>query len=493
MTVRIDALATTGTPAVDHSIPAMKDGVTVRLTVAQIIALANLGAKADATLANTTGPRGKTTPDLGTGNLNTFVENGFAFYSPSAPNSPSSADYLLVQYAGDANYGIQRAFLYRADSATDAKAFKRSFDSGAWGAWFRVRENEGELDARYLLRTENAVRNRVLNPAMQISQERGITQVSSAPSGTYLVDGVALIHLTSAGVFTVGQTVNATPSGSPYRASVAVTTADASIAAGEYAFFQIPLEGYEVADLALGSAAARSFTVRLGFKPAVAGTYGISFRNASLNRSYVTSITVAPGEVGTDILRTVTVPGDTAGTWDKVNGIGLLVNVVLACGTTQQTATLNAWQAGNLLAPTTQVNGIGATGTFELFDVGLYAGSSIPTFEVPNYADELRRCKRQAQWLPAWNGSVWENNGSLVALSGSFPVEMRATPTPGFVTGANMLQRPGAAVLTVSSINTSTLSVTGGLINVQLSVSTTLSMPVQANGGGNFIFLNARL
>jgi hypothetical protein len=242
-------------------------------------------------------------------------------------------------------------------------------------------------------------RNRIINPAMQISQERGTALVDVTTGNAYSVDQwLANIIPTPGGTLRVQQVASATPGGSPFRLRLTAQAADASIAAGDtYAILQF-IEGHMIADARFGTASARQIVIRFGVRSSLAGTFGVSLRNGAANRSYVTTITIAGGEINTDLVRTVVIPGDTSGTWLTDTGIGLTLSIALALGTTYQT-TAGSWQAGNFYTTSAQTNFMGtASATFELFDVGLYVDAlnigAAPSWELPAWDADLRACQR---------------------------------------------------------------------------------------------------
>lgn len=211
-------------------------------------------------------------------------------------------------------------------------------------------------------------RNRLVDHDMRVSQENGTT--SGTTNGYYPVDQWAQFRVTSAGVLTVAQVASVTPAGSPNRLRATVTTADASLAAGEYWTISQNLEGSNVADFKYGAAGAFNSVLRFGFK-GPAGTYAVHLGNSAANRSYVALFTITAPQANTDTVQTISIAGDVTGTWLTADGvIGITLDIVLAAGTTFQGAL--GWQAGNILATSAISNGMGTgSAVFELFDVGL--------------------------------------------------------------------------------------------------------------------------
>jgi len=272
-------------------------------------------------------------------------------------------------------------------------------------------------------------RNRHLNAGFSICQDRALGATVAMSASGYVMDGVA-VDVAGGGVLTCSQVAKTTPGGSPHRLRAAVTTADASIVAGDLYGVKLPIEGVDVADLMFGSASALSFVWR-GVVNLPAGTYGLAFRNGAGDRSYVTTFTVAAGEAGTDKSLTVTVAGDTAGTWIKdASGVGIWVEITFAAGSTYQTATTGAWAAGDYRTTSAQTNAMASTSNvFEIADVGLYAGSVVPSWDYPRFDEEFRKCCRYF-----WTGTGSEtlnvaNNTVNLSLYTAFPAVMRASPS----------------------------------------------------------------
>ena len=237
-------------------------------------------------------------------------------------------------------------------------------------------------------------KNYIVNPGMRISQENGTS--SGTTNGYYPADQWFVAH-SQDGTLTSQHIGSATPGGSENRIRMTVTSADTSIAAGQYALFMQYIEGLRTADLQWGTSNATDVVVRFGFK-GPAGTYAVAIVNQDSNRSFVREFTISGGDANTDTLQTVTFPGDTSGTWDKDNTTSFQLIFTFATGSTYQT-TADAWQAGNYFGTSTQSNGIGTTSdVFEIFDVGLYADPDstglAPRFELPHYDTDLKECKR---------------------------------------------------------------------------------------------------
>ena len=233
-------------------------------------------------------------------------------------------------------------------------------------------------------------KNCIINGAMRIAQ-RGISFAAIA-SGTYSLDRWAygkagtMVHTITqdTDVPTVAQ------AGVLFTNSLRLnlTTADTALAVGDYTSIFQHIEGYNFQRIA-----QRAFAASFWVKATTAGVYSIAFRNAGLDRSYVSNFTISAGS--TWEYKTVLVPASpNAGTWNYTTGIGLSASITLATGTTFHT-TAGAWQTGNFLGTVTNINGVN-TGATDFRIVGLQAepGNVATEFDLDSIEDELSRCQR---------------------------------------------------------------------------------------------------
>ncbi len=273
-------------------------------------------------------------------------------------------------------------------------------------------------------------KNYIINGAMMVSQENGAT--AGTTNVYYPVDQFR-IGLSNAGTQTAQQVASTTPGGSPNRLRVTATVADASVAAGDLCYLAQDIEGSRVADLKFGLSSAKTVTVQFGVK-APAGTYCVVLSNLAANRSYVAEYVVSVGEANADVVKSVSIPGDVAGTWPKDNTKGIEIRWGLMAGSTYQQVA-NSWGTGNAVGSPNQFNFMGTAGNvFELFDVSVTEGTTAPAFVVPDYATELAACKRYFQWLGF--------NVYWIAAAGSHQIwvpiqypQMRIGPTISAIVG----------------------------------------------------------
>jgi hypothetical protein len=271
-------------------------------------------------------------------------------------------------------------------------------------------------------------KNYILNGAMMISQENGAA--SGTSTGYYPVDQFSISQTIGANI-TCAQVASVTPGRSPNRIRYTIgTPADASVAAGDYISIVQGIEGFRIADLLVGSASAKTVTIAFGVK-APAGTYCVSVRNGATNRNYISEYVISGGEANTDVRKSVTIALDQSGTWLKDTGVGMYVSWALMSGTTYQGAA-NTWQAGNLQGTSNQFNVCATTGNvFELFDVSMTEGTTVPSFVVPDYASELALCMRYLEIGNAptlWLGGFLPGSPNAGYGSTPFVVPKRIAP-----------------------------------------------------------------
>ncbi len=268
-------------------------------------------------------------------------------------------------------------------------------------------------------------RNRILNGDMRIAQ-RGTAAVTA--TGTYPVDRF-IIGFDTDGAFSAQQDTSA-PAGFVNSVKWTTTTADSSLAAGQLTQFRQAIEGTNISDLAWGTADAKTVTLSFWVRSSLTGTFAGSLRNSDANRSYVFTYSISAANTWEQ--KTVTIAGDTSGTWLTTTGVGIYLTFSLGTGSTYQT-TAGSWTAGNYWATSSATSVIGTlNATWYITGVQLEAGSVASPFERRDYGRELMMCQRYCQTLT--NGE--ENHGFGMTNGSAFffsfvsgPVTMRSTPT----------------------------------------------------------------
>jgi hypothetical protein len=265
-----------------------------------------------------------------------------------------------------------------------------------------------------------------------VIDQRNAGAAVTVGTGTYTLDRWLSYDLSDA-VFTVQQVSDA-PTGFVNSAKVTITTADASIGAAQYNYFHQRIEGLNISDLAWGTANAATVTLSFWVRSSLTGTFGGALHNSAYNRSY--PFTYAISSANTWEKKTVTIAGDTSGTWLTTNGIGVVVNFDLGTGT-DNTGTAGAWVgAGNIGADSTVQLASTLNATWYITGVQLEKGTTATSFDYRPYGTELQLAQRYFTKLnnDGSGGDVtWaigmQQNSTTSLFHIAFPVPMRAEPT----------------------------------------------------------------
>ena len=277
-------------------------------------------------------------------------------------------------------------------------------------------------------------RNLISNGEFLIAQRSTAAVTTSAGSneGYQTVDRWRF-YVVGTAAFTQQQvelTTDAAPDGFSRALKIDCTTADTSVAAGDYVNLQQNIEGFDWAHLNYGRSDAKTVTISFWVKATKTGTYTFGLRNEAANRSYVAEYTV--NSTNTWEKKTITIAGDTSGTWTTDNGLGARCAFSLMNGT-DGTAAANSWHAGNYWSTTNQVNGMDNTdNNFLITGVQLEVGPATE-FEHRFYGDELLRCQRYYEGVIMGTGTAifrtWTNQTNVTNVEYNYKVEKRASPT----------------------------------------------------------------
>lgn len=248
-----------------------------------------------------------------------------------------------------------------------------------------------------------------------------------------LTDGVANVNR-STSVPTVSSTVKAFN----YSYEVDITTADATIAAGQRAEIQHYIEGNNFKNIH-----QKQVTLSFWVYATKTGTSCVFFRNSAGDRSYIAEYTISSSN--TWEFKTVTLNLDTSGTWLTTIGVrGLIVGWALATGSTYQT-TAGSWQSGDYFATSNQVNHFDSTSNFfRITGVKLNIGSTATAFTLMGGSAEGERSITQRYYQKSYldadapgtssvEGYHWtigyNTTSGLKIHTWVLPVQMCKTPT----------------------------------------------------------------
>jgi len=281
-----------------------------------------------------------------------------------------------------------------------------------------------------------SLRNRIINGAMVIDQRNsGASVAVTGNTGQMAVDRFLLtVFGSGTGRFTAQQSTTV-PVGFYNSLSATVTTADSSpSSAYAYSIAQI-IEGLNVLDLGWGTSNASTVTLSFWVRSSVTGTFPIVITNNNLDRTYGATYTI--NSANTFQYITITIPGDTTGTWAKNNTAGINIQFGLGGGSSRTVST--GWQAN--AGATTQTNVTGCTqliatngATFYLTGVQLEVGTQATSFDYRPYGTELALCQRYYYKFAATgsSGGLMCNFAQYLATAGYgvifVPVSMRTAP-----------------------------------------------------------------
>ena len=316
----------------------------------------------------------------------------------------------------------------------------------------------GQLDWSTAYRNTNLV----LNGAMAISQ-RGVDINALGETG-YSADRFRTRTYGGNGRFDYDQVTDVVPSSTfKYAAKYTVSTAATDVGSFGYSVQQV-IEGHNIAQLRIGRADAKPFTISFWARSSVSGTYSSGVTTALGDISFVTEFTLV---ADTWKYISYTVPAYTTSVpsnLNETNGSGLFFTVIgLASQTSKQTSTLDAWQSGNFAFSSNQTNFMSATTrTVHITGVQMEVGEQSTPFEHRSYGEELALCQRYYQTMArgamggAYSSTQWIGGGN-------FNTPMRATPTASQPSGVATVHDPSTATFAQSSTNiTATYASTTG-------------------------------
>ena len=313
--------------------------------------------------------------------------------------------------------------------------------------------------------TANAVtpsvnmKSRIINGAMVIDQRNASASVTPA-SGQYTLDRWTF-SLSQASKISTQQSSTA-PAGF-VNSSLITSLSSYSVSAGEFFLFHQAIEGYNIADLGWGTANAKTVTLSFWVRSSLTGTFGGSLSNSATNRSYPFTYTISAAN--TFEYKTVTIAGDTSGTWLTTNGIGMYVFFGLGVGSTYS-GTAGAWAGSGLFSATGATSVVGTNGaTFYITGVQLEVGSTATSFDYRPYGTELALCQRY-YFNQSASGNAFARFGSGITVSTSqaqvgikMPVTMRTAPaltTSGTASHYNVYTGSNFACTSVPAIDQAT-------------------------------------
>jgi len=335
--------------------------------------------------------------------------------------------------------------------------------------------------------TANAVtpvtgfKNRIINGQMTFDQRNAGASVTPA-NDAYTLDRWQ-VNISDNSKFTIQQDAGAVTPPVGFTDYLGVTSSSAfSLAAGSYFVLDQKIEGFNVADLGWGTANAKTVTLSFWVRSSLTGTFGGVLRNSAENRSYPYTYTISSANTWEQ--KSVTIAGDTSGTWLTTNGVGIYVGFGLGVGTTYS-GTAGAWASSTFASATGATSVVSTNGaTWYVTGVQLEVGSTATSFDYRPYGTELVLCQRYFNRMNLVNftGIVgWADTTTDFIAMISFPVVMRNNPTfTSSGAGSVLIIRKAGAP---AAINTTDIYQTaGGTQNARIYASVSSGLTAGAGG-----------
>ena len=232
-------------------------------------------------------------------------------------------------------------------------------------------------------------RNVIINGAMNLAQ-RG---TSFTVTNEYGLDRWFCRENTD-GALTFSQD-STSPDGFSKSLKVNVDTADSSIGSSQFAYLAQRIEGFNIETFAFGSSAAKTIVLSFYVRCSVTGTFGGAITNGGNdNRSF--AFTYDVNSANTWERKSITIVGDTTGTWNIDNSQEMAVFWSLGAGSGHKKAK-GSWDATASVQSASEagVELIGnASATWFITGVQLEVGQNATEFEHEPFERTLEKCQR---------------------------------------------------------------------------------------------------
>jgi hypothetical protein len=282
-----------------------------------------------------------------------------------------------------------------------ARSFSKLINKDNY-ATYRGSDSVTDISAVSLPQGTLSFRNRIINGDMRIDQRNAGASVTFNDE-TFPVDRFRG-NCTQSSKLNAQKSTNA-PSG--FTNSLLITSSSSdSVADGDVFQLSQFIEGFNVGDLGWGTLNAKTITVSFWVRSSLTGTFGGALKNSTGgDRSYPFVYTISLADNWE--YKTVTIPGDTSGTWLTDNSLGIRLSFSLGAGLTYS-GTAGAWAGANYWSATGATSIVGTSGaTFYITGVQLEEGTVPTPFEHRPYGLELSLCKRYCQVIQMIGLFIW--------------------------------------------------------------------------------------
>ena len=288
-----------------------------------------------------------------------------------------------------------------------------------------------------------AMKNRIINGNMAIDQRNAGASLTITSDGLYTLDRWQAYSDVGTSKYSVQQNAGSVTPPTGFTNYLGVTSlATTSVGSADYYMLSQKIEGFNTADLDFGKATAKTITLSFWVYSSLTGTFGGAIQNGAGNRSYPFTYTISVAN--TWEYKTITIAGDTSGTWTTTNTAGIILRIGLGVGSTSS-GTAGAWSGSSFYSATGATSVVGTNGaTFYITGVQLEVGSTATSFDYRQYGTELALCQRY--YWKANNGgdgvklgSIYNSSLTRAFVQYDFHVTMRAQPTVAYTIGAGTL------------------------------------------------------
>jgi hypothetical protein len=302
-----------------------------------------------------------------------------------------------------------------------------------------VQAEKMTTESGYSLGAGNAssFKNRIINGGMTIDQRNAGASITPT-NQQYSVDRW-LCFVSAASKYTVQRDAGSVTPPVGFVDYLGITSSSAySVGTGEVFGIEQRIEGSNASDLAWGTANAKPVTLSFWVRSSLTGTFGGAIRNAANNRSYPFTYTIS--SANTWEYETITIPGDTSGTWLTDTGSGPKVTFSIGTGSTYS-GTAGAWSGTEFYSATGATSVLGTNGaTWYVTGVQLEVGTVATSFDFRSIGTELALCQRYFEksynqaTVPgtvagsSFRASIQATN-DYASINGIFAVPKRADPT----------------------------------------------------------------
>ena len=345
----------------------------------------------------------------------------------------------------------------------------------------------GNLDVLGSITANNfAGRNILYNGAMNVAQRSASETGLGAASGYFTLDRWQGATGATAGRYTMAQIADG-PAGFANCLKLSCTTADTSIAAGEFLTIAQTLEGQDLQQIKKGTASAEQLTLSFWVKGNASATYVAELYDIDNTRQVAKTFAVTTSWAKI----TLTYPADTSDPFDADKDGSLKLFIWLHAGATYTGGTLNSSAWADVTAANRAV-GISSffdatSRTFFMTGVQLERGPVATEFEFVPYGIEKETCKRYFYRLGGAVNALFEkgraDGGGYDGANIFHNPEMRAAPT---------IAKTGTfAVSNVGQPAWTTVTATTGYYQAQISANGAYNW--YSNDAAHYVSFDAEL